>query len=120
MRSIATSLRSYDREPVRMKRAISRKNLWEKTPPVLKSTIGLGLGFLPVKWLLGKRFRKNCSFVRNAQWWSAERSGEYQIDRLRQIVKLAYERTPFYRRLFDAVGFQPRDLGSLEDRNRFP
>lgn len=72
------------------------------------------------KWLLGKSFRENCKFVRNAQWWPAERVREYQLNELRKILMLAYERTEFYRRMFDSVGFRPGDMKALDDMNQLP
>ncbi len=103
-----------------MKKALSKKNLWEHTPPWLKSILGRGLSLMPVPWLLGKHFRANQKWLRDAQWWSAERAREYQLDRLRSIIELAYERTTYYRGVFDRAGFHPGDLRSLEDMNRLP
>ena len=103
-----------------MKRALSKKNLWEKTPPLLKSTFGRGLGLIPPKWLLGRSFRVNRRFVRDAQWWPAERAREYQVKKLRKILILAYEKTRFYRRMFDSVGFRPGDVRTLDDMNQLP
>lgn len=101
-----------------MKKALSRKNLWERTPSWLKSTLGQGMRLVPPAYLLGKDFRANLRFVRNAQWWPVERAREYQLTRLRAILELAYEKAPFYRRTFDAVGFHPGDLRSLDDIGR--
>jgi len=101
-----------------MKKALSKKNLWDKTPPLLKSTLGRGLGLFPSRWLLGSSFRENCRFIRDAQWWPAELAREYQSNKLREILKLAYEKTRFYRRSFDSIGFHPDDLHSLEDMNQ--
>jgi phenylacetate-CoA ligase len=103
-----------------VQRALSRKNVWEHTPPWLKSTLGRGLAWVPPAWFLGRRFRRNCRFLREAQWWSRVRAREYQLSRLREILSLAYEKTGFYRRLFQSVGFHPGDLGSLEDLARLP
>ena len=103
-----------------MKTAMSKKNLWEKTPLLLKSTLGRGLGLVPPKWLLGKSFRENCKFVREALLWSAERYHEYQLNKLHEILKLAYEKTIFYRRSFDSTGFHPDNFHSLEDMHRLP
>ena len=103
-----------------MKKALSKKNLWDKTPPLLKSTLGTGLGFFPPKWLLGKSFRANCKFIRDAQWWPAERAREYQLNRLREILNLAYEKTGFYHRMFSSAGFCLGDLHSLKDMNQLP
>ena len=111
---------SYRTQPMQVKKALSRKNLWERTPQFVKSTLGLGLGFVPLRWLLGRHFRKNLNSVREAQWWSAERAREYQLKRLREILQLAYEGTDFYRQMFDDSGFHPHDLKKLSDMNRLP
>jgi phenylacetate-CoA ligase len=103
-----------------MGRAFSKKNLWEKTPLWLKSTLGKGLGLIPPAWWLGRSFRENCRFLRDAQWWSRERTHQYQLDRLHDMLRLAYEKAPFYRRTFESVGFHPSDLRSLEDLSSLP
>jgi phenylacetate-CoA ligase len=103
-----------------MKRSLSRKNLWEKTPPWLKSTLGHGLSVVPPAWLLGKSFRTNLEFVRDAQWWPAERTREYQLDKLCNILRLAYEKTEFYHHTFDAVGFHPEDFRSPDELSMLP
>lgn len=98
-----------------MKNALSRKNLWERTPRLVKSTLGRGLGLVPLKWLLGKDFRMNYKFIRDAQWWSAGNVREYQLKRLQSICSLAYSKTRYYRRRFDEIGFHPDALKTLED-----
>jgi phenylacetate-CoA ligase len=100
--------------------AVSRKNLWQATPVFLKRALGGLLSLAPVPLLLGRRFREHATFVSEAQWWSAERSRQYQLERLRQMLARAYDKTPFYRRAFAAAGFLPADLRSLEDLSRLP
>lgn len=78
------------------------------------------MGVVPPAWLLGRNFRENCEFVRRAQWWSAEQSREYQLSRLREILKLAYEKTRYYRRMFESVGFHPTDFQSLDQMSLLP
>lgn len=103
-----------------MKKALSKKNLWGCTPTVIKSTVGRVFGIAPPAWWLGSRFREHCKFLREAQRWSAERSREYQIARLREMLRLAYEKAPFCRRTFDSVGFHPKDFNSLDDMTSLP
>ena len=103
-----------------MKKALSRKNLWDHCPRLVKSTVGSMLGLLPPAILLGKRYRENYSFLRQAQWWSEDRVKEYQFDKLKVIIELAYNKTKFYHTLCDEVGFQPGDFNSLENINRLP
>ena len=87
---------------------------------MIKYTLGRGLGLIPPAWLLGKSFRANRKFVRDAQWWSAERTCEYQLNKLREILNLAYEKTKFYRHMFDSVGFRPGDIKTLDNMNQLP
>jgi len=89
-------------------------------PSGLKSVAGTFLGALPTRWLLGKRFRNTLKFIQNAQWWSLEQTREYQLARLREVLTLAYEKTAFYRHLFDSAGFKPADLRSLADMMELP
>ena len=103
-----------------MQKAWSRKNLWHSTPPLLKGMIGSLLGPVPPAWLLGRRFRYFRRHALEAQWWPAERVREYQLKQIREILKLAYERTRFYRRLFDAVGVRPEDITAPDHLSRLP
>lgn len=103
-----------------MKTALSRKNIWDKTPCWLKSTAGRSCGLIPPAWWLGRRFRAHCRFVAQAQWWPMERARQYQLARLREMLRLAYEKTAFYRRTFDEAGFCPGDLKSLADMRQLP
>ena len=103
-----------------MKKALSKKNLWDKTPQSFRTTLGTGLGIFHPKWLLGKSFRKNCKFIDNSQYWPEEFLRVYQLNKLREILKLAFEKSKFYRRLFDSVGFRPEEMKTLDNINRLP
>jgi len=103
-----------------MKLALSRKNLWDKLPKALKGTIGRALSIVPLERVLGRQFRRTLAFATEAQWWNADTVRTYQLEQLRRIATLAYERTPFYRKLFDAHGFDPNGLKSLDDFAELP
>jgi phenylacetate-CoA ligase len=100
--------------------SLSRKNLWERTPPFLKGLLGQATAIIPMSHLLGARFRAHLAFAQEAQWWSADRAREYQLTRIREICLLAYEKTDYYRETFRQAGFTPGDLKSLEDFSSLP
>ena len=100
--------------------ALSRKNLWERCPAPLKRVAGPVLERIPPGALLGAHFRRQRSFIERAQWWSAERSREYQTLRLRELCTHASQRSPYYRELFQAAHFDPRDLRGPEDLDGIP
>lgn len=103
-----------------MKRALSRKNLWENSPPAVRATVGRLLGLVPQSTLLGRRFRRTRRFLAGAQSWSAEQSRDYQLHELARVCRVAYQKAPFYRRWFDAVGFDPRELQSFDEFSQLP
>ena len=43
-----------------------------------------------------------------------------QLERLKKIVKCAYDRVPFYKNKFDAIGLKPEDIQTLEDIKKIP
>jgi len=103
-----------------VKLAFSRKNLWERSPRLLKAAVGRLLALVPVSVVLGREFREWDRFVRDAQWWSREQYREYQFQRLKRIITVAYERTDFYRRHFGQVGFEPGDFKDISDLASLP
>jgi phenylacetate-CoA ligase len=103
-----------------MKQALSRKNLWNRTPAWAKAILGRGLRIVPLTWLLGRSFRRTYEFVQAAQWWSAEEARAYQLEQLRSICSFAQQKSRYYRRVFDTVGFHPEALRTLEDLSGLP
>src|SRR5262245_21907479 len=73
-----------------MKRARSRKNLWEGLPEPVKSALAPALRAVPPQYLLGGAFRRALGFLGAAQWWSAEQAREWQLAELRKICDLAF------------------------------
>lgn len=102
-----------------MKFAISRKNIWDKTPRFFKSTAGNLLQWLPTKTLLGKKFQEHEKFVEKAEWWPRPQSIEYQISELKRICTLA-GKTPYYNNLFTQYNFNPQKISSPEDISILP
>jgi len=103
-----------------MKKAWSRKNLWDNLPPAMKSAVGSALSIVPVKYYFGRRFRQCLRFLDRAQWWSIQQARHYQLQQLRRILTLAYEKTSFYRELFDHAGFDPAEMKTVDDLAALP
>ena len=101
-------------------RAASRKNIWESLPRVLRAGLGRPLSLLPARALFGGRFAEQLKFVDNAQWWSADEANAYQLRQLRRICQVAYARSPYYRRIFEEMDFEPPDLKTTGDLRHLP
>ena len=88
-----------------MKRAFSKKNLWENLPQAIKGTIGKVAGLVSPEYLLGKQYRQWARLVDQADKWSPDQIKDYQLLQLRKITQLAYDKSSYYRKCFDEVGF---------------
>jgi len=95
-------------------------NIWGAAPRSVKTLLGGVLSAVPISLLGGRRFRKAVRFVREAQWWPAEKAREYQLERLRDICRLAQNKTAFYQRMFESAAFDPDELISLEQLQVLP
>jgi len=58
--------------------------------------------------------------VAGAERWSRQELADHQLQRLRDIVRLAYERSPWYRAAIQAAGVDPGLPGGVLDFERLP
>lgn len=68
----------------------------------------------------GSTYRKWTRFIADAETWPAETTAAWQLEKLQSIVRHAFERTPGYRELYRAAGFEPGDLKTMDDFRRLP
>lgn len=58
----------------------------------------------------GRRFLTRMEQLNQTQWLSREDLLALQHDRLHRLLRYAYTYVPYYKRVFDEVGFQPGDI----------
>lgn len=54
------------------------------------------------------------------QWKSPEQIKRIQNEKLRRLIKHAYEKVPYYRELFDSANLKPKDIRSTDDLIKVP
>lgn len=59
-------------------------------------------------------------FDKKIEQMARDQMREIQLERLKKIVKYAYERVPFYKKKFDEIGLLPEDIKTLEDIKKIP
>jgi phenylacetate-CoA ligase len=85
----------------------------------VKSTLKPVYYRLPARFCYGPRFYPTFKLLRQSERWSEDRLTEFQISKLRVMLRHCARNVPYYRRLFRDVGFDPEsvrdtgDLGSL-------
>ena len=68
----------------------------------------------------GKPFALAFEELQKTQWFSPDQIYRYQFERLKALVKHAYETVPFYRKRYDEYGVRPEDIKELSDISRLP
>jgi phenylacetate-CoA ligase len=75
---------------------------------------------IPMRYRTGREYRALRGFLQEAQWWPADRIAVWQLQRLRAIVRYAYDNVPGYQALYKAAGIAPSEVRSLADFKRLP
>ncbi len=73
---------------------------------------------LPLKY--GSSFSRKFRFYYEHQSASREAIESYRLKRLIALVDYAYHHVPYYHKLFDECGINPKDIKSLADFRRIP
>lgn len=58
--------------------------------------------------------------LNRSQWWSKPKMEALRLERLKRLVRIAYEHEPYWRGLMDESRLRPEDVQSLDDLPRFP
>jgi phenylacetate-CoA ligase len=96
------------------------KRLYDLTPPAIQNALVSAFSARLERQRYGGRFKEFAALLEESQWWDARRMGEWQDERLRAIVRHAYEHTPYYRELFDRHGIDANKFRGREDLPRIP
>lgn len=77
-------------------------------------------GFRINRTRFGSDFARNLGEYNERRAWSYERICEFRDQRIRSVVKHAYESVPFYNRLLREGGINYSDIRGLDDLKRLP
>jgi phenylacetate-CoA ligase len=70
--------------------------------------------------ILGQSISKYLKFLMKSQWWSESDFKEYQNEKLRALIKHAYENVPYYTELFKKLKLTPADIKTTDDLYKLP
>ena len=79
-----------------------------------------GFGTLLDRQRYGGRYPEFRDLLAKSEWWSRAELEAYQDERLRVVVKHAYDTVPFYRRRFDDCRLKPADIRGRQDLAKIP
>jgi len=68
----------------------------------------------------GRLFDKYLEELEGAEKYSSSELKQYQEEKLKRIINIAYEHVPFYRKMFQERKLGPRDIQTIEDLKKLP
>jgi phenylacetate-CoA ligase len=77
-------------------------------------------GAIPLRLRLGKGYTDTLSFLEESERWGEERTAEYQLAMLRQLIEHATRTVPYYRDAFGRAGVSAEDIRDFSDLRLFP
>ncbi len=75
---------------------------------------------LPAKVCYGPQFAPTLNLLKESEHWSEDRLREFQITKLRAMLRHCAKNVPYYRRLFREVGFDPETVRDVSDLCALP
>ena len=58
--------------------------------------------------------------LNKSQWWPKDKLEALRLERLKRIIGIAYEHTPYWKQLMDERHIHPGDIRSFADLKKFP
>ena len=71
-------------------------------------------------WMLSRNTKQYYFELKKGQWLSPGEIREFQLLKLRQLMRHAYQHSRYYRKLFDSRGIKPQDIRNLTDLQKLP
>ena len=93
------------------------KEIYEKMPKRMKYCLAPAF----IRYMIGNPvYRKTYSELLNYENLDSQDKKEYQLKRLKETLQYAYSHVPYYKELFDRVGFEPAKMTVLADIEKLP
>lgn len=70
--------------------------------------------------LHNKYYRDAKKLLKKETFFTKEDINQLQFKKLREIIEYAYKNVPYYRDLFDKIGFHPENFKSIQDIKKIP
>ena len=75
---------------------------------------------IPFPYFRGLRFAKFYELVSKTQYFPFNKIREFQEQKLKSLVKHAYENVPYYRQIFEKKGLTPSNIHTIADLQKIP
>jgi len=74
---------------------------------------------IPFEYRYGKKFREFIKLIKKSKSWTYSESKNYQLKKLKEVLKFAEKNVPYYRDLFKKINFDT-NIQSFDDLKKIP
>jgi len=99
---------------------MSLKGLYLKMPGFVQNCFCTAHGIRAWRLRYTGKFKEYLRWLEQTDTWTLDRLTDYQNEKLRNIVSLAYKQVPFWKSRFDQIGIRPEDIRTVDDLKHFP
>ena len=99
---------------------MSRDVIYQRSPKWLQTLLLNAYAVGISRYRRGARLHRALEELMTSQYWSRDRLNAYQDERLRQIVRVAYTSSAYYRRLMVDRKLTPDDIRGAPDLSKLP
>lgn len=96
------------------------RSIYKACPKWIKVPAAKMLHSLPPQYLYGSEYTKTYNFLKESESYSKDQVCDFQIKKLQEICKHAYNTVPYYKNLFDQCGFDAQNLKYFDQLDNIP
>lgn len=78
------------------------------------------IGYRERRRRYGGIFEETLAWLREAEWWDRDAIRRYQDEKLRAVIRHAYETVPHYHDVMNERGLEPADIQTVDDLPKLP
>jgi len=97
-----------------------RERLYDRLPAGIQNAVVSGYGRKILKERFGPEYDWWSAFLERSERFDRGELDAYRDERLREVVRHAYETVPYYRDLFDRLRLKPSDVRGKSDLEKLP
>jgi phenylacetate-CoA ligase len=95
-------------------------SIYNASPVFIQNVILTGYSAILDRERYGGGFGVYKSLLSKSQWFSTDELKAYQNEKLREVIRHAYDTVPYYRAVFDERGLKPSDVKTQKDLIKLP
>jgi phenylacetate-CoA ligase len=99
---------------------ISLDSIYQRSPSWLQTLMLNAYAARLSRYRRGAPYRAAVASLLESQFWPRNQLDEYRDSRIKSIVRLAYQKSQYYREAMDSLGIQPSDIRGASDLPRLP